>query len=246
MNIHKQSAVAALSMFCILVVFSPALGAAIYTARSEAQLSIVDIRNLTLPGQFQSLGLVGDAFVTGEDGFTAGDGVAEFGGSASVDADNLFDLAINDSVILASEAEGQSINDGAAFSFHVANGFVDLLNFSNTEVFEIDFQLDYGLTAMVEVDDPLGDMAIADASLIAFTLSGAFELVRSVSAEFGSGPIDVMDSQFFTLTLAPLAADAIELTTIAQGESAAVPIPAALYLFMTLLLPLAIVARRAI
>ena len=213
-----RNACFALSIMTFAAVCSPVFAEAIYSASSAGQLSVLDVRNVTQPGQFEDLSLTGDAFVVGADALSVGLASADYIGFAD----------LTGSLSLQSSAFGQAEKPGAAFSFHIATGFIDLLNVSGTDIFEIDFQLDYELAAMVEVDRPALDSAFAETVLTAFTLSNQFELALITDTDVMSDPIDIIDSAFFTLSLEPLGADAIDVTTFAQGEALVISLPPSL------------------
>ena len=227
---------------------APAQATAIYAATASAVLTIQSITG----GDLTDLSIEGSAEIVDEDSMFSGNGTAATDGSASPSGSTL--LGIADSIDLLAMANGSADPVGDAMSFFLTDSEVEIQNLSVDETFQIDFLLEYTLSAQADVDNPASEDANALATVAVETelLGILFEQTLRANPDEGLPNDSVTDTFQFSIIVAPEGSEVVNLLADAEGLAAAVegpvvidvPAPAALPLFLVALAGLAIARRR--
>ncbi len=235
----------------LLLAFSgaPAQATAIYAATASAVLTIQSITG----GDLANLSIEGSAEIADEDSMMSGNATASTDGSASPSGSTV--LGVNDSIDLLAMANGSADPVGDAMSFFLTDSEVEIENLSLDETFQIDFLLEFTLSAQADVDNLASETANAFAIVAIETelLGILFEQALQANPDQGLPNDSVTDTFQFSITVAPEESEVVNLLADAEGQASAeegpviidVPAPAALPLFLVALAGFAIARRRA-
>lgn len=235
----------------LLLAFSgaPAQATAIYAATASAVLTIQSISG----GDLANLSIEGSAEIADEDSMMSGNATASTDGSASPSGSTV--LGVNDSINLMAMANGSADPVGNATSFFLTDSEVEIENLSLDETFQIDFLLEYTLSAQADVDNLASETANALAIVAIETelLGILFEQMLQANPDQGLPNDSLTDTFQFSIIVAPEESEVVNLLADAEGLADAaegpividVPAPAALPLFLVALAGLAVARRRA-
>lgn len=178
-------------------------------ASALATLRITDISNLTNPGDLTDLSITGtsaditDIFedLLEEEGFGNNGGetssITLSGNSINMEVDSLlFQLA---------SAESNTSLGSDTSALVLTEGFIDLINDSLTDTFEIAFSFDYSISVLATVTDLFLEDALALAEVILFDDVFDVDINEFLTADSLSGSESdfISESLSFILTLAP-------------------------------------------
>ena len=228
---------------------APAQATAIYTASASAVLTVQSING----GELSNLSITASTEITDENSMSGGNGTASTDGSAIPSGSTV--LSPGGTINLMAMANGSADPVGNAMSFFLTDSEIEIENLSDNETFEIDFLLEYTLSAQADVDNLASEDANALSTVAVETelLGILFELALQANPDQGLPNDSVTDTFQFSIVVAPEDSEVINLLADAEGQATAedgpvvvdVPAPAALPLFLVALAGLAIARRRA-
>jgi len=211
---NKYLHILKLILCCVLInSVNTVNAAAIAEASGFVSLRVLDIKNLTTPGDLANFGITRTSFDLSDsegDAELAGFfGVDEFNGESSTITSNgvTVDMNIGSPFLqLASaEAESSATEDVAAVA--ITGGLISLTNDSLTDTFEVEFSLDYRLIA--SLTDVVSDLFLNDALAISdiFIADASLNInIRElIEIKTGTGPQtgSIVEDLLFNLTIAP-------------------------------------------
>jgi hypothetical protein len=203
-----------------------------YSSSTVATLTISGITNVTGTG-LTGLSIGGNAFVSVEETFTDGSAsTSRTGDSSVIDADPP-GLRIDDGLSQNAQVSG-SAEPGISFAAHVNDGLISLSN-QSSDIFEIDFLLDFALTSTASADDPLFELAFASAYVgIWFDNDALHESFFVLAGTIETPPEDGLEGlQSYTVVLDSGESDTVSMSSWADGiavSEVTIPEPATLML----------------
>jgi len=212
----------------------PARGVAIHAASMTAQLRITGFSDAdgTPIAQPAVLAIEGDAELFDRIETTSGGATGTTSYRADVIGTDPLDLQLGDGIDLGAAASGDAAPPAPAEAemLVATSGLLFLDNRSTTDIFRIDFELEYAWSLAASVGGP-GESARADVTLLLETLSGGtvFSLFEEVIAGLGPEPRSDAATVRGELVLSPLDFDELGLVADSRGR-ASVPEPSTLAL----------------
>lgn len=144
------------SVFSIIAVM-PALATPIFQSTVDATLSLTSITITEGSGDIDAA-VDGEAIIIDSDSFSDGDANSNIVATASP---SVATPLTDEPIVLELSATGEAPGIGSAEAFAIADSLAAFENFSATNTIRLDFVLDYNLTAIAQVDDPVDQYAVA-------------------------------------------------------------------------------------
>lgn len=199
-------------------------------ASALAVLKVTGINNVTNPGDISNLQILAIA------GILTDDGEGDFDTSEVTFPSSLTNVNIGSGLFQLTSVEADATGISSSAAFLESLGLISLQNNSLTDTFEIDFILDYTLSALAStVTDLVLEDAFGIAEIVLFNDFFDIDFTETAEADGLFGPTEdfLSDSFDFTLTLAPDTSDVLTLdvTSGAFTQSNQIPEPAVIMLF---------------
>ncbi len=195
---------------------APAAAGVIYNASIDTTLSLTSVSIVDGAGDLD-IEVFGEAFLVAADAFSDGEADSDFIANL---APGILSALTATPITTAMSATGSATGIGFADSFALGDGFVEIFNNSDTNRVQLDFSLEYSVTAFAAVDD----QSLQEASAFAFLSlqssedSAALLEVDFISESGTPGPaMEISDILNFSLFVGPQGQPSLTLLSDVSG-----------------------------